>query len=99
MVDVQQLETTMAAADADQPTGVWAGAPSLAASTVDMVNTSGRPVNVFIVGAGTVSVVKIDGATTGLASTTAPVGWVRLRRGGKLNLTYSVAPTLHWIYA
>lgn len=81
------------------PVGAWADAPSLAASTVDMVNTSGRDVNVFIVGAGTVSVVKIDGVTTGLVSTTAPVGWVRLRRGGVLNLTYSVAPTLHWIYA
>lgn len=81
-----------------QPRGAWSGAPSLASSTVDMVNTSGFPVDVYIVGSGTITVVKVDGATTGLVSTTAPAGNVRLRPGGVLNITYSVAPTLHWIY-
>jgi hypothetical protein len=98
-MDVQQWNVTAAAADDENPSGAWAGAPSLAASTVDMVNTSGHPVDVYIAGVGTVTVVKVDGAVTGLVSTTAPAGKVRLRRGGKLNITYSVAPTLHWIYA
>jgi hypothetical protein len=73
--------------------GAWAGAPALAASTVDMVNTSGGPVSVYI-SAGTVTVIKVDGVTTGLTS-----GAFRLRRGSKLSITYSVAPTLAWVYA
>ena len=84
---------------ASSPSGAWSGAPSLASSTVDMVNTSGYPLQVFIAGAGTITVVKVDGATTGLVSTTAVAGMVRLRPGATLNITYSVAPTLHWIYA
>jgi hypothetical protein len=98
-MDVQQYNATMDAVDAENPKGAWAGAPSLAASTVDMVNTSGHAVEVYIAGAGTITVVKVDGAVTGLVSTTAAAGKVRLRRGGVLNITYSVAPTLHWIYA
>lgn len=98
-MDVDQYNTLRKAAAEENPTGVWAGAPALAATTVDMTNTSGFPVDVYIVGSGTVTVVKVDGAVTGLSSTTAPVGKVTLRPGGKLNLTYSVAPTLHWLYA
>lgn len=97
-MDAAELETLLEDIDANKVTGAWAGAPSLAASTVDMTNTSGRPVLVYIAGAGTITVVKVDGATTGLVSTTAPAGHVRLRRGGVLNITYSVAPTLHWLY-
>jgi hypothetical protein len=97
-MDAQELETLLEDIDANKTVGVWAGAPSLAASTVDMVNTSGRPVVVYIAGAGTITVVKVDGAITGQVSTTAPAGSVRLRRGGVLNITYSVAPTLHWHY-
>lgn len=99
MVDVQQLLATQAAADDEAPDGAWAGAPSLAASTVDMVNTSGRRLQVFIAGSGTITVVKVDGVTTGLVSTTAFCGMVILKPGSVLNITYSVAPTLHWIYA
>jgi hypothetical protein len=99
MVDVAQLATTQAAADAVAPDGAWAGAPSLAASTVDMTNTSGHRIQVFIAGAGTITVVKVDGVTTGLVSTTAFCGMVVLKPGSVLNITYSVAPTLHWIYA
>lgn len=92
-MDLQQLTTLEAVADTENPTGAWAGAPALAASTVDMVNTSGRHVTVYI-SAGTVTVVKINGITTGL---TTPAT-IRLRRGDKLNITYSVAPTLVWLY-
>lgn len=75
------------------PAGAWSGAPSLAASTVPMVNTSGFPVNVHI-SAGTVTVIKVDGVTTGLTS-----GTFRLKRGSSLSITYSSAPTLAWVYA
>jgi hypothetical protein len=98
-MDAQEYDTLMADIDSNRPVGAWSDAPSLASSTVDMTNTSGWPVDVFIAGAGTITVVKVDGATTGLVSTTAPAGHVTLRRGGVLNITYSVAPTLHWIYA
>lgn len=97
-MDVQEWRTLMEVVDEEKPAGNWTGAPALAASTVDMVNTSEWPVIVYVAGVGTVTVVKVDGAVTGLVSTTAPAGHVRLRRGGKLNITYSVAPTLHWIY-
>jgi hypothetical protein len=99
MVDVAQLNTTQAEADDLAPRGSWADAPSLAATTVDMVNSSGRHLQVFIAGAGTITVVKVDGVTTGLVSTTAFCGVVMLPPNGVLNITYSVAPTLHWIYA
>lgn len=98
-MDDTEFETLAEYLDENRPAGAWAGAPSLASSTVDMVNTSGWPVEVYIAGVGTITVVKVDGAVTGLVSTTAPAGHVTLRRGGVLNITYSVAPTLHWIYA
>jgi hypothetical protein len=75
------------------PHGAWAAAPSLAASTVNMFNTSGLPVSVHV-SAGTVTVIAIDGVTTGLTS-----GSFRLRRGGRIAITYSAAPTLGWVYA
>lgn len=98
-MDAQEYSTLMADVDANRPSGAWADAPSLASSGVDMVNDSDWPMDVFIAGSGTCSVIKVDGATTGLVSSTAPAGRVTLRRGGVLNITYSVAPTLHWIYA
>jgi len=91
-MDVQQYNATVAAADAENPSGAWAGAPSLAASTVAMKNTSGHPVWVDVIG-GTVTAVKVDGVTTGFTS-----GSFRLRRGSSIAITYSVAPTLGWFY-
>jgi hypothetical protein len=93
-MDVQQYNVTVAAAAESNPVGVWSGAPSLAASTVDMVNTSGHDVEVTVTG-GTVTFVKKNGATMA----TATGATVRLRPGHVLNLTYSVAPTLQWTYA
>lgn len=95
MVDVQQLETTRAAAAASQPRGVWAGAPALAASNVDMVNTSGFFVEVNVTG-GTVTAAKRNGvAVTGLTAT----GFrLVLSPGATFSVTYSAAPTLQWLY-
>lgn len=94
MVDEQELhETEVAEDDYLAPTGLWAGAPSLAASTVAMENTSGWPVEVGI-SSGTVTVVKKNGVT--LTATTS--GRIHLRDGGTIAITYSVAPTLQWLY-
>ena len=82
----------MAASEADYDDGAWATAPALAASTVAMTNTSGRTVNVYV-SSGTVTVIKVDDVTTGLTS-----GAFRLRPGSALKITYSVAPTLAWIF-
>lgn len=91
-MDVQQLNVTMAAADAENPSGAWAGAPAYAAAT-DLVNTSGHAVDVYL-SAGTVTVVKVDGVTTGLTA-----GVFRLKRGGILHVTSSADPTLAWVYS
>jgi hypothetical protein len=91
MTDLQQFRKLMLENDIHADQGTWDGAPALAASTVDMVNNSGGPVTVFI-SAGTVTVVKVGGVTTGL---TTPAT-VRVRDNEALNITYSVAPTLKW---
>ena len=70
-MDVQEYTETKAAADEAAPSGAWAGAPSLAASTVEMQNTSGYPVWVDVVG-GTVTVIEVEGETTGLTSRLVP---------------------------
>lgn len=110
MVDAQELEETLdatnptvlaeeaaafnAADHAAAPVGTWTGAPALAASTVDMVNTSAWPVEVGI-SSGTVTVIKKNTVTI----TGATSGRFYLRPGGKISITYSVAPTLQWLYA
>lgn len=92
MTDVAQYNTLVAAADELRPSGAWSGAPSLAASTVPMMNTSSRAISVDVSG-GTVTVIKVDGATTGFTA-----GTFRLRHGQTIAVTYSVAPTLGWYY-
>ena len=91
-MDVQQYLATKNAVDAAAPSGAWAGAPDLAASTVAMTNDSGYPVWVDVVG-GTVTVIEVGGYTTGLTS-----GSFLLLDGQSLAITYSVAPTLGWRY-
>lgn len=93
-MDVQQLNVTLEAAAETNPTGLWSGAPALAASTVGMTNTSGHDVEVLIT-SGTVTFVKKNGVT--LATATGVT--VRLRPSHVLAITYSVAPTLQWSYA
>ena len=89
-MDVQEYTVTKAAADSEAPTGAWSDAPSLAASTVEMQNTSGYPVWVDVVG-GTVTVIKVEDETTGLTS-----GSFLLQDMQSIAITYSVAPTLSW---
>ena len=96
-MDVQQLNVTRVAAAEANPTGLWAGAPTLASAT-DLVNTSGHDVEVSVT-AGTVTAIKKNGVTLATAAVAAPGLNVRLRPGHKLNITYSVAPTLQWVYA
>ncbi len=65
----------------------------LAASTVAMTNSSGRPLLVISAG-GTVTVVAINGTTTGLTTSYA----IAIPAGGTLTITYSVAPTTFVAY-
>ena len=90
MVDVQQLRATMDAVQAEMPVGDWPSKPAIPASTVAATNTS--PWNMWVeVVAGTVTVVAVDGTTTGRV-----VGAFLLRPGSTITMTYSVAPTWHW---
>jgi hypothetical protein len=94
MVDVQQYNTVRDAADKARPTGAWAAAPAIAATGVNMVNTSGKPVMVDITG-GTITVISINGVATGVIT-----GRFRLGVGDKIAITYSVIPTaVKWFYA
>jgi hypothetical protein len=86
-MDVQQLNVTMAAAEAEKPVGDWASKPAIPASTVAAVNDSNYLMWVEIVG-GTVTVVAVDGVTTGRV-----VGAFFLRPGSSIAITYSVVPT------
>lgn len=87
MVDVQQLQTTLAAAEAEKPTGDWADKPAIPASTVAATNDSDWVMWVEVTG-GTVTVVAVDGVTTGRTS-----GAFFLRPGSSIAITYSVVPT------
>jgi hypothetical protein len=91
MVDVAQLNTTLAAAENEKPTGDWSGKPAIPASTVAATNNSGYLMWVEVVG-GTVTVVSVDGVSTGRV-----VGAFFLRPGSTIAITYSVVPTAwHW---
>jgi hypothetical protein len=97
-MDVQQYNVTAAAADEENPVGVWAGAPAIAASTVKMVNTSGHVQIVDITG-GTVSAVAVNGVVYKSANANVLSGRFRVRRGGNIAITYSVVPTnVTWYY-
>ena len=89
-MDVQEYNATKAAADAANPVGAWSAGPALAASTVNMKNTSGYAVWADVVG-GTVTVISVANEPTGLTS-----GSFLLQPNQDLNITYSVAPTLSW---
>ena len=87
MVDVQQLQATLNAANEDKPTGDWGGKPAIPASTVAATNDSDWLMWVEVTG-GTVTVVAVDGVTTGRTS-----GAFFLRPGSSIAITYSVVPT------
>jgi hypothetical protein len=67
--------------------GLFAAAMTLAASTVASVNPNPVPVSVTIT-AGTVTVIAVNGVTTGLTT-----GTFTIPPGGTIAVTYSVAPT------
>ena len=77
----------------DQPLGKVASPPAVPSSTTGFVNQFWRDAVVTVTG-GTVSVIALDGVTTGLTS-----GPVFVRSGGTITLTYSVAPTWNWVLA
>lgn len=87
MVDVQQLQATMNAANDEKPVGDWPSKPAIPATTVAATNDSDWLMWVEITG-GTVTVVAVDGVTTGRTS-----GAFFLRPGSSIAITYSVVPT------
>lgn len=87
MVDVDQFNTTLAAAEREKPNGDWLDKPAIPASTVAATNNSNYLMWVEVVG-GTVTVVAVDGVTTGRV-----VGAFFLRPGSTIAITYSVVPT------
>lgn len=91
-MDLDQLHTLLDDETNNNPTGAWTEAPSLAATTVPMVNTSGSTVWVDVIG-GTVTEIDVNGVSTGITA-----GSVRLLNGDSLAITYSGAPTLGWYY-
>jgi hypothetical protein len=91
-MDVQELNVTMEAAVAENPTGAWSGAPSLAATGVAMSNTSGYAVWADVVG-GTVTAITVNGSNVGATN-----GSVRVPPRGTLAITYSAAPTVNWYF-
>ena len=86
-MDVQQFNVTKAAADAEKQRGDWTGKPAIPATTVPATNDSDHLMWVEITG-GTVTVVAVDGVTTGRTS-----GAFFLRPGSSIAITYSVVPT------
>lgn len=101
MVDVEELHVTELEADHLAPDGTWSGAPSIAASTVAMTNTTEYVLEIGVTG-GTYTVFKKNGVTlTGVTSAnqgTVPFRF-RLKPGDTFAITYSVAPTLQWVFA
>lgn len=87
MVDVAQLNETLRHAELDKPVGDWTSKPAIPASTVAATNNSDYLMWVEITG-GTVTVVAVDGVTTGRTS-----GAFFLRPGSSIAITYSVVPT------
>jgi hypothetical protein len=64
--------------------------PVVPASGTPLYNTNPFPVVINVIG-GTVTVIAVNGVTTGLTS-----GPVYVPAGGIITITYSVAPTLTW---
>lgn len=92
-MDVDQFRTTQTASQASVPRGDWGAKPAIPASTVAATNTTDFPMLVEVTG-GTVTVVKVDNVTVGARI----AGSFRVRPGGTIALTYSVAPTWQWFY-
>ena len=101
MTDTAQFNKLREAASKERGL-LWAGAPALAASTVDMENDTETDKLARISG-GTFTVVKIGvkgtTLTTVAALVTATPGSVLVRPGHVLNITYSGAPTVQWFEA
>jgi hypothetical protein len=98
MTDAKQL-LTLQRVNSDAVPALWVDAPALAASTVDMENTS-KSSKLVRVSGGTFTVVKVGPKGTTLVTlanlVTATPGDVLVRPGHVLNITYSVAPTVQW---
>jgi hypothetical protein len=79
--------------------GVWAGAPAVPATTVAATNTAYRNATVYVTSGGAaVTVIKVNGTTTGLTLGTSGTVTIRVPQGETAALTYaSTAPTWTWM--
>lgn len=93
-MDNEQLSELERVNESSVPNGDWSGKPAIAATTVEVENTSGRAMFVEVTG-GTVTAVKVDTVTVGARTS----GSFYVRPGSKIALTYSVAPTWQWFAA
>jgi hypothetical protein len=66
--------------------------PAVPASTVALTNPFPLDMTVFITG-GTMTLVSVDGSGIGIA--TSPI-YLRVRAGGTITITYTVAPSWSW---
>jgi len=83
-----------------QPEGATVATPSMPSSGVDVRNTTGRPVTVYIGGGNftAVTITKSNGAAIGLPGVTASQTLnVKLQHRDQIRITYSVAPSWSWI--
>jgi len=85
-VDAGALRDSASAVVAAAPS-MFTTAMTLAASTVASVNPNPVPVDVTVSG-GTVTVIAVNGVTTGLTT-----GTFRVLPAGSITVTYSAAPT------
>lgn len=94
MTDVDQLRELQRVDNDSKTKGVVSG-PALGASTVAVLNSTGKTL-LGRISSGTVTVFAIDGVTVGGMTTGE---WFTLRPGSTFAVTYSVAPTLQWFEA
>jgi len=73
-----------------RPMGWAVTTPAVPATTVAQANSNPVPVTVYVRG-GTVSNISVDGAPLGMTS-----GTFRVKSGGSIAITYTVAPTWFW---
>jgi len=93
-MDSEQLDTLEEFRNKHMADGDWIVKPAIAASTVEVTNTSKHAMFVEVTG-GTVTVVKVDTVTVGARVS----GLFYVRPGSTIALTYSVAPTWQWFAA
>lgn len=77
--------------------GVWTGAPAAPASTVSQQNTAWRDATIYLSATTGITVVSVDGTTTGLTGGNNVTVPVRVPGGQSYTVTYGGTLTTTWI--